>query len=159
MALPGYLRNILKTALDRLSIVVNNVHVEMEDQTPNESPNESRSHISSPVSLHFHIERIAIDSMTVSDTRVDIDHAASLQDSNSKLGKRRLRVQNICARLISDAEKFVSMSRISRPSSPATNSVRGFWQPKSAQRILSKSSFCTLRTRNRTRLSRGYCVH
>lgn len=119
LALPTYLRNILNTALDRLSIVINNVDVEVEDQTPDEPQNSSGTNAGSPVSLNFHIDRIAIDSTTSQDSPVKIGSTKS-QDSTSTLGKRRMRVENICARLISDAENFVSMSRISRSSSPAT---------------------------------------
>ena len=123
LALPVYLRNILNTALDRLSIVINNVEVEVEDLTPLESTTEFGSNTNSPVTLSFHIRRIAIDSITAPNARVEMgstDSAALSHDVDSKLGKRRLRVENICARLISDAENFVSMSRYSRPSSPAT---------------------------------------
>ncbi|KAF2128020.1 hypothetical protein P153DRAFT_386993 [Dothidotthia symphoricarpi CBS 119687] len=120
LALPAYLRNILNTALDRLSIVVNNIDVEVEDQIsadPSSTPKPSEA---SPVSLNFRIERIAIDSVASRDARVEVSSAATPEDTSSKLGKRRMRVENICARLVSDADNFVSMSRISRSSSPAT---------------------------------------
>ncbi len=123
LALPVYFRNILNTALDRISMVINNVQIEVEDQAPLDLPTESKQNVGSPVSLSFHIQRIAIDSMTSLDTGIDVKSATpmeSVRDPDSKLGKRRLHVENICARLISDAENFVSMSRFSRPSSPAT---------------------------------------
>ncbi|KAF1835272.1 hypothetical protein BDW02DRAFT_597404 [Decorospora gaudefroyi] len=119
LALPAYLRNILNTALDRLSITVNDIHIEVEDQFSGDSPDASKPTQSSPVSINFHIERIAVDSITSKDARIEVGSATSLPDP-TKLGKRRMRVENICARLVSDAENFISLSRFSQPSSPTT---------------------------------------
>jgi autophagy-related protein 2 len=115
LALPSYLRNILNTALDRLSIVVNNIDVEVEDQLPSETPDAANS----PASLNFHIERIAIDSLTAQDPRLGVGSSTAPSTPSASLGKRRMHIENICARLVSDAENFVSMSRVSLPSSPA----------------------------------------
>lgn len=120
LALPTYLRNILNTALDRLSIVVNNIDVEVEDHVSTDSLSASKTSESSPVSLNFRIERIAIDSVNSQNSHIEVSSATAPKDTSSRLGKRRMRVENICARLVSDADNFVSMSRISRPSSPAT---------------------------------------
>tara|TARA_R110002003_G_scaffold112_9_gene9601 strand:- start:11697 stop:15725 length:4029 start_codon:yes stop_codon:yes gene_type:complete len=117
LMLPTYLRNILNTALDRLSIAVNNIDIEVEDQLPIDHPEATNPTQGSPVSLNFHIERIAIDSVETRDARVEVDSSTS-QGTGSKLGKRRLHIQTICARLVSDAENFVSMSRVSQPPSP-----------------------------------------
>ena len=119
LALPAYLRNVLNTALDRLSITVNDIHVEVEDQSSKDAPDASRLTQTSPVSLNFHVERVAIDSMTSKDVRVEVGSTTPVDDT--KLGKRRMRVENICARLISDVENFVSLSRFSQPPSPLTN--------------------------------------
>jgi autophagy-related protein 2 len=120
LALPNYLRNILNTALDRLNITVNNIHIEVEDHFSAELPDAPNATQSTPVSLNFHIERIAVDSTTAQDRRVDVGSSESPQDANLNAGKRRMRIENICARLISDAESFVSLSRISQPASPTT---------------------------------------
>ncbi|KAH8728451.1 hypothetical protein GQ44DRAFT_702318 [Phaeosphaeriaceae sp. PMI808] len=120
LALPAYLRNILNTALDRLSIAVNNIDIEMEDHfSPDTSDAPSQAQ-ASPASLNFHIARIAIDSVTSQDRRVEIESEVPPQDRSSNSGKRRMRIENICARLISDADNFVSMSRVSHPPSPIT---------------------------------------
>ncbi|KAF2033178.1 hypothetical protein EK21DRAFT_109311 [Setomelanomma holmii] len=119
LALPTYLRNILNTALDRLSIAVNNVDVEVEDQSQLESPNAAHASQNSPVSLKFRIKRIAIDSVSSQDDHVQTDEAIP-QGASGNLGKRRLHIQSVCARLVSDAENFVSMSRLSQPVSPTT---------------------------------------
>jgi autophagy-related protein 2 len=118
LALPSYLRNILNTALDRLSIVVNDIDVEMEDQISTGASDVSSSAQGSPASLNFHVERIAIDSVTPQDLHVEVGSATSPPTTDSNIGKRRMRVERICARLVSDAENFVSMSRMSQPSSP-----------------------------------------
>lgn len=120
LGLPAYLRNILNTALDRLSIVVNDIDVELQDQTSPEPSTSSKSSDSSPVSLNFHIEHVAIDSLTAEGPRIDVSSAQKPQNANAIAGKRRLRVQNICARLVSDAESFISASQISPPLSPET---------------------------------------
>jgi autophagy-related protein 2 len=118
LALPGYLRNILNTALDRLSIVVNDIDIEMEDQYSADTSVVSGSTHISPASLNFQVARITIDSVTSQDIHVEVGPAATPHDGSSNIGKRRMRIENICARLVSDADNFVSMSRISRPSSP-----------------------------------------
>ncbi|KAJ8110632.1 hypothetical protein OPT61_g6571 [Boeremia exigua] len=118
LGLPAYLRSILNTALDRLSIVINNIDVEVEDQTSNEPSSPSKSTESSPVSLSFHIERIGIDSVTSAEPRVDI--SSTPQSAPSRAGKRRLRIERICARLVSDIEDSFSMSQTSRSFSPET---------------------------------------
>jgi autophagy-related protein 2 len=119
LALPTYLRNILNTALDRLSIVVNDIDIEVEDQFSKDSSDASKSGQTSPASLDFHIERISINSLNSTDTHVEMGSTTSPPDT-TKLGKRRMRIENICARLVSDVENFVTMSRLSQPSSPST---------------------------------------
>ncbi|RMZ67320.1 Autophagy-related 2 [Pyrenophora seminiperda CCB06] len=117
LALPAYFRNILNTALDRLSITIDDIDFEVEDQSPKDV-DLSRSAQSSPTSLNFHVERIAIDSITSKDARVEVGSTSS--PDTAKLGKRRMRIENICARLLSDVENLVSSSRHTQPSSPAT---------------------------------------
>jgi autophagy-related protein 2 len=120
LALPTYLRNILNTALDRLSITVNNIDVEVEDDhSSRDSSDASKPDKSSPVSLNFHIESLAIDSIASKDARVEVGSTVTPADT-TKLGKRRMRIENICARLVSDAENFVTLSKFSQPSSPTT---------------------------------------
>jgi autophagy-related protein 2 len=118
LGLPAYLRNILNTALDRLSIVVNNIDVEVEDQTSAEPASPTKPSNSSPVSLNFNITRIAIGSVAAEEPHIDVSPAAQPRDAASRVGKRRLRIENICARLVSDAENFISQN--SRPLSPET---------------------------------------
>jgi autophagy-related protein 2 len=120
LALPNYLRNILNTALDRLNISVNNIDIEVEDQFPLDTSDTANASLKSPASLNFHIDRIAIDSVTAQNPRTEDEPSTSPQDSNNNLGKRRMRMESICARLVSDAENFVSKSRVSQPSSPTT---------------------------------------
>ncbi|KAF2853497.1 hypothetical protein T440DRAFT_515630 [Plenodomus tracheiphilus IPT5] len=121
LSLPSYLRNILNTALDRLSIVINDINIEMEDSFIETSSDAVKPRQDSPAALKFHIERISIDSLTAHDVRVDVQSSQSAAKHDSKSGKRRLHVENICARLVSDVDNFVSMSRTSQPSSPVTN--------------------------------------
>lgn len=120
-ALPNYLRNILNTALDRLQIVVNDIDVEVQDQISSltlVSEEESPS-----TSLHFHVDRVAVDSLNADVPRVDISGSHNPQDT-SKSGRRRFHVENICGRLISDARNFASATQASAPSSPVdTRSV------------------------------------
>ncbi|KAF2681024.1 hypothetical protein K458DRAFT_85184 [Lentithecium fluviatile CBS 122367] len=120
LALPTYLRNLLNTALDRLSIVVNDIDFEVQDQSSTESSGPAKEAEDPYVSLNFHVDRIAIDSVTSEEARVEVSASRTpVDDPSSRLGKRRLRVENICGRLISDAENFASVSRVSRSSSPA----------------------------------------
>jgi autophagy-related protein 2 len=121
LALPTYLRNILNTALDRLKIVINNIDIEIQDQLLMDtiSSNSSQEADGLYTSLNFHIDRVAIDSVTAEEPRVHVKASTAPADTSSKLGKRRLRVENICARVISDADNFAPVSSTSRASSPA----------------------------------------
>jgi autophagy-related protein 2 len=119
LALPAYLRNWLNTALDRLSLVVNNIHIELQDQLPTETSGSLKQEEDPYVSLDFHIERIAVDSITSEDAQTSAtppSRVAGVASPNS--GKRRLRAEKICARVISDVEDFFSLPRTSRSSSP-----------------------------------------
>src|SRR5690242_2097800 len=118
LGLPAYLRNILNTALDRLSIVINNVDVVVEDRTSTEPSSPTKPSESSPVSLNFHIERIGVDSLSAEGPRIDLSSTANSQGTASRAGKRRLQVKNICARLVSDVENLVSTSQTLPPLSP-----------------------------------------
>lgn len=130
LVLPTYLRNLLNTALDRLSIVVNNIEVEVQDQFSTELSGPAKQEEDTYVSLNFCIERIAIDSVASEEAHLNVSTLPkSAEDPSSKVGKRRLRAENICARLVSDAEDFVSASRTSRSSSPVdTRSETSFVQ-------------------------------
>ncbi|KAL1795258.1 hypothetical protein ACET3X_007074 [Alternaria dauci] len=119
LALPAYLRNILNTALDRLSITVNDIDIEVEDHSLKDAPDASELNHNSPLSLNFHVERVAVDSITSKDVHVQIGSATPSLDT-TKLGKRRMRVENICGRLVSDVETFSSSSELTQPSSPIT---------------------------------------
>ncbi|ORY16593.1 hypothetical protein BCR34DRAFT_506945 [Clohesyomyces aquaticus] len=120
LALPAMLRNLLSTALDRLQITASHIDIEVEDQSAADRPKELNEGEDPFASINFHIDRISIDSVTSGDPQVEIASSASPSiDPDSKLGKRRMRVENIYARLISDADNFETLSRITRPSSPA----------------------------------------
>ncbi|KAI4920806.1 hypothetical protein J4E85_008921 [Alternaria conjuncta] len=120
LTIPTYLRNMLNTALDRLSVVVNNIDIDVEDHFPNDAMDSSKSSETSPSSLSFHVESIAIDSTTAKDVRIEAE-STTLPPTTSKLGKRRMRVENICGHLVSDVKNFVSQSQLSQPSSPPTS--------------------------------------
>jgi autophagy-related protein 2 len=128
LALPAYLRNILNTALDRLQIIASNIDITVEDQFPTEPSHTASETEVSSASLNFRVDRIAIDSVTAQDPRVNVTPTPA-EDPTSRLGKRRMRVENICARLISNADTFISTSQVSRPPSPAdTRSEASFSQ-------------------------------
>lgn len=120
LSLPSYLRSIINTALDRLKIEINDVNIEMEDSFTEPSPTATNSGQESPASIEFHIERISIDSLTSQDVRVDVQSSNSTEKPHSKLGKRRLRVENICARMVSEVDSLISISRVFQPHSPMT---------------------------------------
>lgn len=115
LGLPAYLRTILNTALDRLQIIVNDIDFEVQDHLSCDGSADAREE-ESYTSLNFHVDRIAIDSVTAEEPRVDV--STTMQDASSKLGKRRLRIENICGQLISDTSNFTSFLRASIPSSP-----------------------------------------
>lgn len=115
LSLPTYLRSILNTALDRLSIVVHDINIEMEDAILGPACKSPGPDHNSPASLNFHIECVSVDTLTSQDAQVEVQYSKS---SDPKLGKRRLRVENICARLLSETDGHIATSRISQPSSP-----------------------------------------
>ncbi|KAF1954613.1 hypothetical protein CC80DRAFT_122086 [Byssothecium circinans] len=117
LGLPAYLRNILNTALDRLKIVINNVDIEVQDQLSSGTTSSSQEE-DAYLSLDFHIDRVAIDSVTAEEPQVNITASIAPAEASSKIGKRRLRIENVVARIVSDADNFVTVSQVSRPPSP-----------------------------------------
>ncbi|KAL6705960.1 autophagy-related protein 2 [Coniothyrium glycines] len=118
LGLPAYLRNILNTALDRLTITINAIDIEVEDQTFELGTGISRPERSSPATLKFFIERIAIGSEEPHDTLPTHGPLSGVARVRSGISQRKLHVHNIFARLISDVEDFVSTSRVSQPNTP-----------------------------------------
>lgn len=139
LALPNYLRSILNTALDRLSLAVNDITFQVADEHSLDPSDPSTSRQDAAASLYFQVDRITIDSITSPEARIEVGSAASPQDDSSNLGKRRMRIENICARLVSDADNFVSMTKVSRPPSPVvtrseyTSSHEGSSDPSSSR--------------------------
>jgi autophagy-related protein 2 len=119
LGLPGMLRNLLNTALDRVQIVINHIDIEVEDQHTSGASTAAQEQEEPSLSLNFHVDRIAVDSVTTKNPQVDIASASTTPAENdaSKVGKRRMRVENICARLISEAQRFATRSTVSRSAS------------------------------------------
>ncbi|KAF2751335.1 hypothetical protein M011DRAFT_464069 [Sporormia fimetaria CBS 119925] len=115
LGLPTVLRTLLNTALDRLCIVATNLDIEMEDQLPPEGSESSQEMDDSSVSLNFHVDRIAVDSVTAEEPRVEM---SSTSPPDATANRRRMRIENIYACLVSDAETISTMSQFSRPESP-----------------------------------------
>jgi autophagy-related protein 2 len=123
LGLPAVLRNLFNTALDRLRIQANHIDIEVEDQLPSEAPDATEDNEDPFVSLNFHIDQVVVDSVTSEDSKLHVT-STSFPQGASLVGRRRMRIENIYSRLISDAENFATMSRVSRPPSPAdTRSV------------------------------------
>lgn len=115
IALPYYLRSILNAALDRLQIVVKDIDLDVQDHDPTASAIGEDG--SPPTSVNFSVARVTIDSVTAEEPHLHVSTPQHPQDT-SKLGKRRLRIENICGRLISDARNFTSVRLTSTTSSP-----------------------------------------
>jgi autophagy-related protein 2 len=118
LGLPGVIRNLLNTALDRLQIVATHIDIRFDQHLPPESDHISIDSEHTLVTINFEFERVSIDSLTSPEPNVDVAATPSAPDSRSISGKRKLHVENICGRLISNAGSFASLSRVSRPSSP-----------------------------------------
>lgn len=116
IALPQYFRNLLNTALDRLQIVVKDIDFEVQDES---GSSDKAAGDDSYTSLSFHVDRVAIDSLTAEEPRVDISASKAPHNVSARLGMRRLRIENICGRLLSDAQGFVPNPNTSATFSPA----------------------------------------
>ncbi|KAF2189191.1 hypothetical protein K469DRAFT_659289 [Zopfia rhizophila CBS 207.26] len=133
LGLPVMLRNILNTALDRLQIIATNVDIQVDDNIPSDPSNISTDHENPSSTVNFHMERVAIDSVTSQDPQISVTSSAiPAADPDSRLGKRRMRIDNVYARLISDAENFASLSRASRSASPVDTRSEVSSIPKSS---------------------------
>ncbi|KAF2276964.1 uncharacterized protein EI97DRAFT_375734 [Westerdykella ornata] len=117
LGLPTFLRRLLNTALDRLQITATQIHVEVEDQLSPGSPDTDQEGQEPFVSLSFHLDSIAVDTVTSEGPQV---HASPLtfQATESTAARRRLRIPTIYARLVSESQNFETLSRLLRPLSP-----------------------------------------
>lgn len=122
LALPTVLRNYIIGAVDRMEIVAKHIDVQIDGHLPPEASNASgNDDYPSSVSVNFHIERASVDGLTSGNPEINIttqDGRSQDVEPTSRNGKRRMFMENICARLISDPESFASLSRVSRSSSP-----------------------------------------
>lgn len=122
LALPAVLRNYIIGAVDRMEIVAKRIDVQIDGHLPPETSSaSSNDDYPSSVSVNFHIERVSVDGLTSGNPEINIttqDGRSQDAEPTSKNGKRRMFMENICARLISDPESFASLSRVSRSSSP-----------------------------------------
>ncbi|KAF2205332.1 hypothetical protein GQ43DRAFT_453199 [Delitschia confertaspora ATCC 74209] len=121
LGLPGVIKNLLNTALDRLQIIVTHINIHLDERVLSDADSPSTDHEDTAHSVNFEFERVSVDSLTSSEPQVDIT-TSSCHTPNIKSvsGKRRLRVENICGRLISNARNFASLSKVSRPASPVS---------------------------------------
>ncbi|KAF2803045.1 uncharacterized protein BDZ99DRAFT_503439 [Mytilinidion resinicola] len=122
IGLPVMLKNYIVGALDRLEITAKDIDIQIDGDLPPESASESNDDELSSVAINLHVEQVSIDGVASGDPEVK---ATPVQSSSqpppvldTRDGKRRMRVENICARLISDPESFASLSKVSRSSSP-----------------------------------------
>ena len=122
LALPTVLRNYIIGAVDRMEIVAKHIDIQIDGHLPPEASNASgNDDYPSSVSVNFHIERASVDGLTSGNPEINIttqDGRSQDVEPTSRNGKRRMLMENICARLISDPESFASLSRVSRSSSP-----------------------------------------
>jgi autophagy-related protein 2 len=121
LGLPVFFRNLFNTALDRLRITANHIDIEVEDQLPAEGSDTFQGNEDPFVSLNFHVDSIEIDSVTTAEPKMNVVSPKAPSDAKPGLGRRRMRIENIYARLISDADNFKTMSHVprsSRSSSP-----------------------------------------
>jgi autophagy-related protein 2 len=122
IGLPVMLKNYIIGALDRLEIVAKDIDVQIDGNLPADPSADTSDDELASAAINLHVEQVSIDGVAsgtpeVKTTPVQSSSQAPILDTRD--GKRRMRVENICARLISDPESFASLSRVSRPSSPA----------------------------------------
>lgn len=121
LGVPDFFKRLFNTALDRLRITVNNIDIEVEDQLPPDGSDAFQGAEDRFVSLNFHVDRIEIDSVTPEEIKLNVVSGSPRRGAPSGIGRRRMRIEKIYTRLISDADNFKTMSRVptsSRSSSP-----------------------------------------
>ncbi|OCK85551.1 hypothetical protein K432DRAFT_421693 [Lepidopterella palustris CBS 459.81] len=121
VGLPVMLRNFITKALNNLEMIVKNIDFQIDGHLSSEPASSSPNDETSSVAVNFHIDCVSIDGLVSGDPEVDtssVGDALPSTATNRRNGKRRMHLESICARLISDPESFASLSRVSRPSSP-----------------------------------------
>ncbi|KAF2496737.1 hypothetical protein BU16DRAFT_340567 [Lophium mytilinum] len=121
IALPVMLKNYIVGALDRLEITAKNIDIQIDGDLPPELGSEPNDDELSSVAVNLHVEQVSIDGLASGNAEVKATPVQSTSQPpilETRDGKRRMRIENICARLISDPESFASLSKVSRSSSP-----------------------------------------
>jgi len=115
MSLPGFLSDILKGIADRLVVTISDVVFSLDADVPSdESLAASNSESSSNVTVKLEVELCDVEGLTKSTTNPSSD----ISKIYSRSGKRRLRLENITASLVSDATFFSQLDKFSDTSSP-----------------------------------------
>ncbi|KAF2091320.1 hypothetical protein K490DRAFT_54210 [Saccharata proteae CBS 121410] len=110
VTLPGIFTNFLNGIRDRLEVSIEGIDVEVDTETPSEDPDNEEP---ASVSLVFHIGRADIEGVTSGkiDPSYSEEHSTA-RDADSRDGKRKIRLSNLCSGLLLD-EKSMAKSRIS----------------------------------------------
>lgn len=120
-SLPAFLERSITAALDRSEVIIRDINVRLDISiSPQEKEFIPSISAPSPVTLHFHIERAAVDGLSSPETEVQLSSTES-PGSNRKDGKRRMSLRNICAQIVGSPELFAASSQPSRSSSPLTS--------------------------------------
>lgn len=128
LTLPGFLADFLQGVLDRMQISVSKVSF----QVGMEVAPDYNSAVPEPVSFNITLDEINIEGITNPTTSED-------DPNGSRLGKRRISIQNIRAFLLSDANIFQLSRSLSPCSSGLTQSSHPTFFPSLDPTILSRS--------------------
>ena len=116
MALPGFLANFLKGIADRLEVTIKNVTFLVDGELPNDDVNmPGQIGTTLQASLKFLVERVDVEGLTTPAAQPD----ANDDPTAEKSAKRRIRLCDISASIITESALFNSLERLPN-SSPIT---------------------------------------
>ena len=120
LSLPGFLANFLKGIKERLEVRIKNVEFRVELQLPRQEKVNDLSVGPVPASLVLHVKQLAIEGTTTGDSEEGPN--VSRPAARSKVGKRHIHLNDICAYLLSEQPHLTKSTKTSQSPSVGSQS-------------------------------------
>ncbi|KAF1988554.1 hypothetical protein K402DRAFT_461948 [Aulographum hederae CBS 113979] len=120
LTLPGFVTKIIQGMVDRLEVTVSKLDLQIDAaMSPEELSEMGRSAANPTVSVNLNIASVAVEGVTPNDPTAQND---TLEDDSARPGRRRIFLQQIIAKVISDPGLFAGLSRVPSSASPPSQS-------------------------------------
>ncbi|KAL9078261.1 MAG: hypothetical protein Q9157_002807 [Trypethelium eluteriae] len=139
LSVPGFLASFLKGVRDRLEVRIRDVEFRVDLAFPRQDKVEDSPAEPTPVSISLRAKQLGIEGLTADNVEHTSENSASNSSGpsstpHSRVGKRHIRLDHVCAYLITESPLFERAAKASR--SPSVTS-----RPDKARRLRGADEF------------------